>query len=60
MVTYLAEIYALTGEKDLALQELTTSARSPSGITYGELNYTRPGIRCAAIHASKKSSPRSR
>ena len=36
-VTNLAMIYAWTGEKDLALEQLEISARHPAGITYGEL-----------------------
>ncbi|HWY50895.1 MAG TPA: FlgO family outer membrane protein [Chthoniobacterales bacterium] len=33
----LATIYAWTGEKDLALEQLAIAAKIPSGITYGEL-----------------------
>ena len=36
-ITNLALIYAWTGEKDLALEQLATSAQIPGGITYGEL-----------------------
>jgi serine/threonine protein kinase/Tfp pilus assembly protein PilF len=36
-VVNLATVYAWTNEPDLALQELTTSARTPAGITYGLL-----------------------
>ncbi|HVF72327.1 MAG TPA: adenylate/guanylate cyclase domain-containing protein [Chthoniobacterales bacterium] len=36
-VTNLAMIYAWTGEKDLALEQLEVSARIPGGVTYGEL-----------------------
>lgn len=36
-VTNLAMIYAWTGEKDLALEQLAISAKIPAGITYGEL-----------------------
>jgi len=36
-VTNLALIYTWTGEKDLALEQLATSARTPAGIVYGEL-----------------------
>lgn len=36
-ITNLALIYAWTGEKDLALEQLATSAHIPGGITYGEL-----------------------
>jgi TolB-like protein/class 3 adenylate cyclase/Tfp pilus assembly protein PilF len=34
---YLAEIYAVCGEKDAALEQLKISAELPVGITYGEL-----------------------
>jgi TolB-like protein/class 3 adenylate cyclase/Flp pilus assembly protein TadD len=37
MIYYLAQIYALCGEKDLAFQELELSARIPCGITYVDL-----------------------
>jgi tetratricopeptide (TPR) repeat protein len=33
----LAMIYAWTGEKDLALEQLAIAARIPGGVTYGEL-----------------------
>ena len=33
----LAMIYAWTGEKDLALDQLASAAKIPSGLTYGEL-----------------------
>ena len=33
----LATIYAWTGEKDLALEQLAISAKIPAGVTYGEL-----------------------
>ena len=33
----LAMIYAWAGEKDLALEQLATSAQIPGGVTYGEL-----------------------
>lgn len=36
-ITNLALIYTWTGEKDLALEQLATSAQIPGGITYGEL-----------------------
>jgi hypothetical protein len=35
--TNLARVYALTGERDLALQELATVSKLPGGISYGEL-----------------------
>jgi len=36
-ITNLAMIYAWTGEKDLAFEQLAISAKIPSGVTYGEL-----------------------
>ncbi|MBV9618011.1 MAG: hypothetical protein JO201_02265 [Verrucomicrobia bacterium] len=36
-IVNLATIYAWTGEKDLALEQLAIAAKIPSGITYGEL-----------------------
>ena len=36
-LTDLARIYAWVGEKDLALQELATSAKSNLGVSYGHL-----------------------
>ena len=37
LITDLATIYAWTGEKDLALGQLAVSARTPFGVTYGDL-----------------------
>jgi TolB-like protein/Flp pilus assembly protein TadD len=37
LVTDLAIIYAWTSEKDLALEQLAVSAKTPNGVTYGEL-----------------------
>jgi TolB-like protein/DNA-binding winged helix-turn-helix (wHTH) protein len=37
LITNLALIYAWTGEKDLAFEQLTASAQIPSGVTYGDL-----------------------
>ena len=37
LITDLATIYAWIGEKDLALEQLTISAREPGGVSYGEL-----------------------
>ena len=37
LITGLATIYAWVGEKDLALEQLTLSARVPGGVSYGEL-----------------------
>ena len=36
-ITSLAMIYAWTGEKNLALEQLAIAAQIPSGVTYGEL-----------------------
>src|SRR5438552_3654023 len=36
-ITNLAMIYAWTGEKDSALEQLAISAKIPAGVTYGEL-----------------------
>jgi predicted Zn-dependent protease len=37
LITNLAIIYAWTGEKDLALEQLAFSAQIPAGVTYGGL-----------------------
>ena len=37
LMQYLAVIYAWTGEKDLALEQVAATARIPSPINYGEL-----------------------
>jgi tetratricopeptide (TPR) repeat protein len=37
LITNLAVIYAWTGEKDLAFEQLAVSAQIPNGVTYGEL-----------------------
>lgn len=37
LVQYLALIYAWTGEKDLALEQLAIGARIPGYLIYGEL-----------------------
>jgi tetratricopeptide (TPR) repeat protein len=37
MIHYLAMIAAWVGEKDLAFEQLAFSARTPAGVTYGEL-----------------------
>jgi tetratricopeptide (TPR) repeat protein len=37
LITNLARVYALTGEKDLAMQQLKVVTRLPGGPTYGEL-----------------------
>lgn len=36
-LTDLAVVYAWVGEKDLALEQLAISARTPVGVTYGNL-----------------------
>jgi TolB-like protein/Tfp pilus assembly protein PilF len=37
LISNLAKIYAITGEKDLALQQLEVATKLPGGNTYGEL-----------------------
>jgi hypothetical protein len=37
LIEYLAVIYAWTGEKDLALDQLSVAARIPSHLSYGQL-----------------------
>ena len=37
LITNLARIYALTGEKDLALEKLDIVSKIPCGPSYGEL-----------------------
>ncbi len=37
LISNLAKIYAITGEKDLALQQLEIATKLPGGPTYGEL-----------------------
>jgi hypothetical protein len=37
LISNLARIYALTGEKDLALEQLGIVSKIPSGPSYGEL-----------------------
>ena len=37
IITYLAVIYAWTGEKDLAIERLEESAQIPAGVVYGDL-----------------------
>jgi TolB-like protein/Tfp pilus assembly protein PilF len=37
LITNLAIIYAWTGEKDLAFEQLAISAQTPNGVTYGNL-----------------------
>jgi hypothetical protein len=37
LITNLANIYAWTGENDLALEQLAVSAQAPFGVHYGEL-----------------------
>jgi TolB-like protein/class 3 adenylate cyclase/Tfp pilus assembly protein PilF len=37
LIRYLAVIYAWTGEKDLAFEQLTVAARTPGFLSYGEL-----------------------
>jgi hypothetical protein len=37
LVQYLALVYASTGEKDLAVEQLAIAARIPGFLSYGEL-----------------------
>jgi hypothetical protein len=37
LIRYLAVIYAWTGEKDLAVEQLAIAARIPGFLSYGEL-----------------------
>ena len=58
LVQNLALIYAWTGEKDLAFEQLAIAASIPGYLSYGESPFAPvPGIRCAAIHVLKKLSP---
>ena len=41
LISNLAKIYAITGEKDLALQQLEIATKLPGGPTYGELRLAR-------------------
>ncbi len=50
-VTNLALIYTWVDEKDLALEQLTASAKMPAGITYGEL-------KLSPVWDSLRSDPR--
>ena len=54
LTTNLARIYALTGEKDLALQQLEIASKRPYGPSYGQLCLDPYGTHCAAIRASKE------
>jgi TolB-like protein/Tfp pilus assembly protein PilF len=60
MVRFFAVICAWTGEKELALQQLTTVTQVPSFVTYGQLRLHPLWDPCAVIRASRKSSPRFR
>ena len=41
LIQYLAVIYAWTGEKDLALEQLSVAARIPGHLSYGHLRLHR-------------------
>ena len=56
MVSYFAMIAAWVGDKDLACEQLAIAIGHSSDLSYGQLSCCRFGIRCAVIHASKKSS----
>jgi TolB-like protein/Flp pilus assembly protein TadD len=60
LITNLARIYALTGEKDLALKNWTRSANFHTGQPTASCVLILSGIHCAAIRALKKSLPPSR
>ena len=55
LIVNLVTIYAWTGEKDLAFEQLATAARIPSGVSYGELALDAAGTRCAQIRDLRKS-----
>ena len=57
-LTDLARIYALTGEKDLALEQLEIVSKLPAGRLMANCVLIPYGTHCAAIRASRKSSPR--
>ena len=66
LITNLARIYALTGEKDLALEQLEVVSKIPCGPSYGDLRLdsewdsSRGDPRFEKIVASlapKKASP---
>jgi hypothetical protein len=59
-LTDLASIYALTGEKDLALQQLEIVSKLPVGPPMARYVLIPYGTRCATIRASRRSSPPSR
>ena len=52
----LAQIYAWTDERDLAIEQIAAMQRVPNYLSYGFLSSSRSGIRCAAMRVSKKSS----
>src|SRR5205823_5276272 len=52
----LAQIYAWTGEKDSAIEQIAAVERVPNALSYGLLKFGPPiGTYCAAIRASRKS-----
>ena len=56
LILNLATIYAWTGDKDRAIEQLMTAAKVPNSAHYGELKLNPHGTRCAATRISKKSS----
>ena len=60
LLSNLARIYALTGEKDLALEQLDVVSKLPCGPSYGALRLDPEWTRCAAIRVSRRSSLPSR
>lgn len=51
IVTNLAFVYAWTGERDKAIQQLEIVAKIPAGPSYGDLRFPRSGILCKVISA---------
>jgi serine/threonine-protein kinase len=55
LVKYLALIYAWSGEKDLALEQLSFAARIPGHLSYVSCVCTLTGTRCAATRDLRNS-----
>src|SRR6184192_1643746 len=56
----LAQIYAWTGEKDRAIEQIAAVERVPTRLAMAFLNCTLTGTRCVAIRASRRLLLRSR
>ena len=54
----LAQIYAWTGEKDRAIEQIAAVERIPNHLATAFSSFILIGTRSAAIRASRKSSPR--